>query len=221
MFGKKSSKLFTLFGAEVHTNLEAVLVLFATSWSATSWAQAGTIVFCVAAATGLHVAGHWVAALGFGGGIDRVVFTRAGGIDFGGPQLGLRETVVRDAAGPATNAALALGAGAILHFAQVQAWPELLGDALVIFALSNAGLALLNFLPALPLDGGLILRAGLRAKLGTDRGHLWTRRSSLAILTLVAAAGALLRQPALAYFASAMAYDVWRAGGPPSPEAAD
>lgn len=207
MFGKHSTRLFTFFGVSVHTNLEAFVVLLATGWAAESWLQAGLIVASVGAAAVLHVVGHLVAAVAFGKGIDRVVFTRAGGIDFKGAAPSRLESVVRDAAGPATNAGLAIAGFGVLAFAGP--WPPVAIEALSIFATCNAILAVLNLLPALPLDGGLILRAILAARLGRDAAHRWVSRLSLVVLASVATTAAVLGHPAAAYFTGAMAYDVW------------
>lgn|GEM_PF-1384205 len=209
MFGTHSTRIATIFGASIHTNLEAVLVLLATGLAADSWPQAGLIIASVGAAALLHVVGHWVTSVAYGKGIERAVFTRAGGIDFKGGEASPTESIVRDAAGPVTNASLALTGYLVLATVETAAWPAIGVEAVRIFALCNAALAVLNFLPALPLDGGLILRAALGARLGRDEAHRWVSRLSVVVLGAVATTAAFLGHPAATYVTGAMAYDVW------------
>ena len=175
MFGKQSTQLSSLFGASVHTNFEAFVVLLATGWAADSWLEAGLIIVGVGSAMVLHVVGHWIVALAFGKGIDRIVFTRTGGIDFRGPSPELAERLPRTAAGPATNALLALGGYVVLTTLDLQARPSPAVEGLRIFAVCNALLGAVNFLPALPLDEGLILRSVLAPRMGPTEAHRWAK----------------------------------------------
>jgi len=88
-------------------------------------------------------------------------------------------------AGPLFNFALA--AAGIIIYANVSSWRQ--NEILLFFIRSNLTLGLFNLLPALPLDGGRILRAKLCGTLGFQKAtELCVRLSQiLAVLIFVLA----------------------------------
>ncbi|HEX5139236.1 MAG TPA: site-2 protease family protein [Planctomycetota bacterium] len=99
--------------------------------------------------------------------------------------------------------ALAYGAGALLlpaplHLPRPPAGTPL-GYFLWIMFWINAIWGVANLLPALPLDGGQALRAGLRSGLGRPRADRVMRVVSLAIGLLAVAAALLLGRPFAAF----------------------
>lgn len=210
MFGKHTTRISTLFGAQVETNLEGVVVLAAAGLLGRTWFEGGLIFVGLALATGLHVMGHWLVALASGKGISRIVFTRAGGIEYSGAEAGLAEGVLRDAAGPAVNGICALAGYLVLARLDTSAWAPEGVAAVRIFAHCSLFLLALNLLPAIPLDGGSILRSMLAPRLGEGRAHVWAGRVSVVTLAAVAVVSLGYRVFALAYFAAAIAWDVWR-----------
>jgi Zn-dependent protease len=119
----------------------------------------------------LHELGHSVAALGYGIPVRDITLLPIGGLARleRMPEKPLHELVVA-LAGPLVNVILAivlLPVAAIVATLQEEALslrmlmqPGLLG--LLVFLLSaNVSLAVFNMIPAFPLDGGRVLRAGL------------------------------------------------------------
>ena len=99
---------------------------------------------------------------------------------------------------------------AALRWLDPSAWPPHVPDAVAIFGACNLILTAINYLPAIPFDGGLILQAFLGRSLGADRALRVATDVSLALLSSMAALGAWLFQPVLIYLAATIAYDNWR-----------
>lgn len=112
----------------------------------------------------VHELGHAVTARAFGVKTNRITLWFLGGVaqleDM--PRRRGAEAVVA-IVGPITSAALSLLLWALLRADLVSG-----GVAFVVayLALTNAGLALFNLLPALPLDGGRVLRSLLALSFG-------------------------------------------------------
>ena len=81
-----------------------------------------------------------------------------------------KDEIAIAAAGPAVSFALA-GLGFVLSLASGWAFFEL-------FALVNLVIAVFNLIPALPMDGGRILRASLASRLGHQRATVLAVRIS-------------------------------------------
>ena len=92
----------------VHTNLEATAIILATGFAGRTWLEAALIVASFAVGTGLHLMCHLLVAIAYGKGIDRMVLTRAGRIDYSGAPPGFVENVLRTAAGASMNALCAI-----------------------------------------------------------------------------------------------------------------
>lgn len=212
MYGEQSFQFIKLFGNSVRTNLEGILIMLATGLYASSWLEGGLVVVSFAVGTGLHLACHWLVAIAYGKGIERMVLTRAGRIDYTGAEPGFVEGVVRTLAGPSTNALCAAASfGALTVFAtDIQGWHPTLVLAVSVFGGCNLILTAINFLPAIPFDGGLVLQMVAGHFCGKPKGvqvAVWT---SMTLLVGMAGLGVWLVQPVLIYLAVTIGYDNWR-----------
>ena len=108
------------------------------------------------------------------------------------PELDPHVESVVSLAGPLFNFVLA--AAGILLYANISAWRQ--NEVLLFFIRSNLTLGLFNLLPALPLDGGRILRAKLCGTLGFQKAtELCIRLSQLLALLIFALGLYLLSGP--------------------------
>lgn len=125
------------------------------------WTAGAAGALLALASVALHEAGHCLAARRLGRPPRRVTLSLFGGItEFAGdlpPAIELRVAL----AGPAASVLGALAA-AILHVIVIEANGDALAaHVLAAVALGNLLLAVINVLPAWPLDGGRALRAAL------------------------------------------------------------
>ncbi|GAB4539160.1 MAG: site-2 protease family protein [Anaerolineae bacterium] len=170
-----SIKLGRVFGINIQVHFTFFLILI---WGALNFGgQAGPaygLLVTVALFTLvlLHELGHSLAAMAYGIPVRDITL-----LPFGGvarlermPEKPLQEFVVA-LAGPAVNVVLAIAlAPIVLGLAAVQAEPLALismrsqgglPGLLSFLLIANVSLALFNLLPAFPMDGGRIFRAGL------------------------------------------------------------
>jgi Zn-dependent protease len=197
----------------VHTNLEATAIILATGFAGHSLVEAALIIASFALGTGLHLACHLGVAVAFGKGIDRMILTRAGRIDYSGAPPGFVEHILRTGAGATMNGLCAIVAFALIAKLDVGAWPPVAALALRTFARCSLILTIINFLPAVPLDGGLILRSLLERVLGEGRAFRAAIFASMVVMLGMATVGVVLRQPVLIYVAVVITYDNWHALG--------
>lgn len=170
---------------KVHVSFALILAFGAMQWGAAFGLRGvmfglfSTILLfgCVL----LHELGHSLVAKRFGIPVREITLWPFGGV----AQLGARpktpmEELLISIAGPAVNVVLALGfflAGWAwlgtdgLRFAMVDIGKSMptLSTLLALLLGSNIVLAVFNLLPALPMDGGRVLRALLSFKLGHSR----------------------------------------------------
>lgn len=210
MYGDQSFTFLKLFGTRVQTNVEALAIIGATWFGGSTWLEGLLIVASFAVGTGLHLGCHWAVAIAYGKGIDNMVLTRAGRIDYSGEKPAFFEEVLRTSAGPTMNAVLAGASYAALTWLDTSAWPPLLTQTVAIFGGCNLILTAINYLPAIPFDGGLIVQAFLRRSLGAERALRIATYVSLVLLVGVAALGVWQVQPVLVYLALTIGYDNWR-----------
>jgi len=114
----------------------------------------------------LHELGHAIAARRYGIGTRSITLLPIGGI----AQLERmpedpRQELVVALAGPAVNLAIAGAAFGVLQLAS----STFLAPALSFLVAANVILFAFNLLPAFPMDGGRVLRAGLAMRLGKVR----------------------------------------------------
>jgi Zn-dependent protease/predicted transcriptional regulator len=171
-------RLFTLFGFEVNIDASWLLLAVLVTWtlakavfpsftpgfsSETYWWMG------VAAALGLffsiifHEMSHSLVARRYGMSIRGITLFIFGGVaEMEGEPVSARGELLMAAAGPAASIVLAL-AFALLARVVGEALPEPVTGVIWYLALINGVLALFNLIPAFPLDGGRMLRAGLWA----------------------------------------------------------
>ena len=163
-------KLTTLFGIPVHLHWSflALLVGFAV-WSGPSGALFTlTMAFGLFGSVLLHEFGHALAARRYGIRTAHITLFPFGGVAAiqGMPRNPMQELVIA-VAGPAVNAAIFVGAGAM--------WALTGWGWLAWLAGINLVMGLFNLIPAFPMDGGRVFRALLATQLG------WVRASTVAI----------------------------------------
>jgi Zn-dependent protease len=185
-----SFPLGRIFGIKVGVNWSVLLLLAFSIWSlSTSWFPDSNpglsdntyFVMAVVTAFGffgsilLHELGHAVQATRDGMKIDGITLWLFGGVArFTGmfPTAGAEFRIA--VAGPLVS--LALGAG-FLGITWIPGLPEPIDGVCAYLGVTNILLLLFNLLPALPLDGGRILRAAL-----------WQWRGDVYAATRIAAA---------------------------------
>jgi Zn-dependent protease len=153
----KQWRLGAMFGFPIEINL-SFLMLLALVFVAFG-GVAGVVIVCLAfASVLLHELGHALVARRLGVRVSGIELGFFGGaakmIDM--PRTSNHEVAIA-AAGPAVSlvlAGLGLGLGALTHFSLVS-W----------LGWTNLIIALFNLIPALPMDGGRILRALLSRKM--------------------------------------------------------
>lgn len=153
----KSWRLGSLFGFPIEINV-SFLLLLGVVFLAFGGLAGVMIVSLAFASVVLHELGHAVVARRLGVGVSGIELGFLGGaakmVDL--PRTPKHEIVIA-AAGPAVSLALAglgLGLGAVLHV-----------PLLAMIGWINLVLAGFNLIPALPMDGGRILRAALATRM--------------------------------------------------------
>ncbi|WP_438019602.1 site-2 protease family protein [Sorangium sp. So ce315] len=167
---------------KVHATFGLILAIGALQWSGDHGARGAlfgaALMLALFACVALHELGHSLVARRFGLTVREILLLPIGGVAMlsGRPQKPLHELLIA-LAGPAVNvviAALLLLAsglfGLLPAFAELGAAssPSLQTAALWLLG-ANVALAVFNMIPALPLDGGRVLRAGLSMALGPAR----------------------------------------------------
>lgn len=188
----------------VHATFGLVLALGASLWGSSHGAQGALFgVALVAALFGcvvLHELGHAMVARRLGLAVGDIVLLPIGGVaELRQRPRSPRDEILISLAGPAVNLVLAVVLGGALLATGAVSAPKLaelvaspsgkpgLETALVWLTASNVALALFNLVPALPMDGGRVLRAALALKLGGGRA---TRIASVVGQALAAAGAA-------------------------------
>ncbi len=200
----------------IHLSFLLVLVLGASQWGdfGVEGALFGAVLTVLTfASVTLHELGHSLVAKAFGIPVKDITLYPIGGVARLGkrPKTPVQEFLIA-IAGPAVNVVLVVVLGAL------GAWlfgVGPLGDALsnarhedptvvTLFAmlvLSNGVLAIFNMIPALPMDGGRVLRAMLSVVLGPEKATtvaaLVARFLAVALFSL----GLFARQPTLTLIA--------------------
>ena len=150
-----------------------------------------SIFLCVV----LHELGHAIAARRFGISTRDIVIYPFGGIATLSAQGSPRAELVIALAGPLVNVVIAL---AVLPWVQLRAEQLLVipQDFIYRFFLTNVALVLFNLIPAIPMDGGRVLRSIL-ALLQIKRATLIACRLSQAISILFGVTALYFGNPVL------------------------
>ncbi len=171
------------------------------------WRMGGMISGLLFVSVLLHEFGHIVGARLTGGDGDEILIWPLGGLAMVSPGNNVRAKVITAAAGPAVNLLICgLFLPFLFHSAYFKnafiPWQapisidafahQALYDNVVLLGFHlNFMLLTLNLLPAIPLDGGQILRAVLVESMGNTRGSEWAIKTGLAIAILLALAAIL------------------------------
>lgn len=156
----------------------------------------------------VHEIGHALAARRYGVEVREITLWFLGGMArFDELPTGRGAEAVVAIVGPITSFALALLFGLAFGAAGADASPALL-FVLSYLAVTNAFLAMFNLLPALPLDGGRVLRSLLALQLGQTRATRIAVGISRGIALLMGVWGFLTFQ----IFLVVIAFFVWNAG---------
>lgn len=174
-------KLLPLWGMRFSVNIFFLLLLLALAWA--ERLMEGLTVFGVVL---LHELGHVVAARGYGIQVKEVELLPFGGV---ARLEGLMETnpsteAAVAVAGPLTNLLL-IGAGALLWRYEVFS-----AQWTTFFIGTNVAVAAINFVPALPLDGGRLYRAYRSRRIGYRRATAEAVRLGRVLAVLLVAGGA-------------------------------
>lgn len=169
---------------KLHWSFALVPLLGATQWGGLGARGAifgAGLMVLVFGFVALHELGHALVAKAFHIPVTHITLMPLGGVAaLGSKPKTPGEELLIAIAGPAVNVLLALGLGAVgarLYGAEAL-WAALRvagvaqPDGATLWAMavaSNVGLALFNMIPALPMDGGRVLRALLAWPLGFER----------------------------------------------------
>lgn len=173
----------------VHLSFLLIVLLGALQWNdfGARGALFGAVLMLLTfASVTLHELGHSLVARAFGIPVKDITLYPIGGVARLGklPRTALQELLIA-LAGPAVNVALFFGLGALglaLFERQslLDAWAHqrleepTMETMLAMLVVSNAALALFNMVPALPMDGGRVLRAVLTWFVGAERATSWS-----------------------------------------------
>ena len=180
MFGS-SLTLFRIFGLEIRVNLSWAFIALLIAWSlasgyfpalhkglphATYWAMSILAVFGIFASIVIHEVAHSLVARAFGVPMKGITLHMFGGAaEMEAEPASAKAEFWMAIAGPLASLAIAalLGLGVVL----IEPPEEAAGTIVVGYvAMLNLVLAIFNLLPAFPLDGGRVLRAGIWAATG-------------------------------------------------------
>lgn len=183
---KQSLRIATIAGIRINLHFTFVLVLVMGAWPWMVWGARGalfgaTMSLAVFACIALHELGHSLVAKAYGIPVTDITLTPIGGVAMlkDRTKTPTQELLIA-LAGPAVNVVLA-GLIAVLAI-ELEGWDHLVAasqtlmrepprveHAWVMLFFSNVGLAIFNMLPALPMDGGRVLRALLSYVMEPER----------------------------------------------------
>jgi Zn-dependent protease len=157
-------------GLATWTFADGVLPLEAPDRTTGAYTAAGALTaLLVFGSLALHEGGHWLIARRAGLPVARLVLSLVGGsLELGAPPRSPATEFRLALGGPLASLATAALA-AVVHVLLVEAGVDpLLTAVAAVVAVANVGVAALNLLPGLPLDGGRMLRAAIWATTGDE-----------------------------------------------------
>lgn len=191
-----SLRIARIAGIDIKLHITFFLIVLVGAWQGSSRGPGGALVgalltLLLFVSVTLHELGHSLVAKAYGIPVRDITLTPLGGI----AQLGARprspgQELLVALAGPAVNVVLALVMGLVAAWywspaALRAALASIFGapssgfalptglTVLAWLAVSNLVLFVFNLLPALPMDGGRVLRAVLSWPLGLERATRW------------------------------------------------
>ncbi|AEF93601.1 peptidase M50 [Desulfotomaculum nigrificans CO-1-SRB] len=173
-------KLGRFLGIEVRFNLLFIALL--GLYFAAGVLERGLIIFAVVL---LHELAHTLAARLLGIRVIDIEILPFGGVARVGGEMSIDppKEIMASLAGPLANLVLV---GLTMGLKNYGLWSQELGP---FFLQINLMLAAFNLLPALPLDGGRILRSVLAVQMGVSRATLVAARLGQVVAVLVAGLG--------------------------------
>jgi Zn-dependent protease/predicted transcriptional regulator len=176
MFGKRIN-LFNLLGFQVRIDLSWIIIALLIAWSLSTglfpfhYKNLSTEVYWImgiVAAVGLflsiivHEFSHSIMARRFGMPMKGITLFIFGGVaEMEDEPPSAKAEFMMAIVGPLTSVAIAVIFYGIYSLGKGVGWPEPVNGVLQYLGLINGVLAVFNMLPAFPLDGGRVLRAGL------------------------------------------------------------
>ncbi len=182
---RSSFRIATVAGINLNLHVTFGLVVVMGAWPWLAWGARGALFggglsLALFACIALHELGHSLVAKAYGIPVTDITLTPIGGVAMLGdrPRTPTQELLIA-IAGPAVNVVLALGfwgLGLLVEGEEVMAHAgaTLTREApraphiWVMLISGNAALALFNLIPALPMDGGRVLRAVLSYGLSAE-----------------------------------------------------
>jgi len=202
MGGWKIARLFGI-DVKVHFTFALALVLGALSWGqryeGNGYAFGVLLTLLIFVCVLLHELSHSVVAQAFGIPVPQIILFPIGGVAQMSkrPSTPLQELLIA-VAGPASNVVIAGGLFALGKFVLGYDVPWRSAEPVLsapsaealwwMLTASNLALAVFNMIPALPMDGGRVLRAILTLGAGTMKATAWSAQLGrvLAVLMMVA-----------------------------------
>ncbi|MEW6433187.1 MAG: site-2 protease family protein [Myxococcota bacterium] len=201
---------------KVHWSFVLVPVMGAMQWGGLGARGAvfgAVLMLLIFGFVALHELGHSLVAKAFGIPVKDITLMPLGGIAMLGkkPKTPGQEFLIA-LAGPAVNVLLALGLGVIgVHLYGVDALQDAFQSVRVeqptdvtlwaMLIVSNSALAVFNMLPALPMDGGRVLRAFLAWFVGFEKATKFSALLGRALALGLGALGLLGGNPVLPFIA--------------------
>lgn len=154
-------RLFSVRGIPVAAHWSLLVAVGMFGWRAGSLVVGAAVAFLLFTSVLLHELGHALVARRFGLPISGIDLTILGGTaKMSAAPRSPKEEVAIAIAGPLVSLGLA-----VVGFVGLATVPAL-SPVLAFVAWANLGLFLFNLLPALPMDGGRVLRALLASRFG-------------------------------------------------------
>jgi Zn-dependent protease len=180
---RSSYEICRAFGIpiRVHISLLILLPVIALYFAPGSLGLGLLAVAGLFLSVALHELGHSLVGMACGYHIREIMLIPLGGMaKIDSMTRDPRHELVVSAAGPAVSLLLALLCWLLASAAALIGWASL-AQILILFAAVNAVLGIFNLIPAFPMDGGRILRAGLTGRLGRTRATYLAARIGRAL----------------------------------------